>query len=77
MDQHTLADVCQWWPMGGKPCYAPAALVLMRPSGQTLGFICAAHREVWGAQVRGGYVVLERAEWEARGAGYHGRELGG
>lgn len=73
----TLADYCQWWPMGDRPCYALAALVLVRPSGRTLGFTCAAHRDAWADQVHGGYVVLERAEWEARGAGYRGTELGG
>jgi hypothetical protein len=63
--------------MGGRPCYAPAGLVLVRPGGQTLGFSCAAHREAWAGQVHGGYMVLEREEWEARGAGYRGAMLGG
>ena len=39
-----LADFCEWLPDGsGQPCYAPAALVLVRPSGHTLRFTCAEH----------------------------------
>jgi hypothetical protein len=72
-----LADFCQWWPMGGRPCYAPAGLVLVWPSGQTLGFTCRAHREAWAGQVRGGYLVRERPAWEAGGAGYRGLAPGG
>ena len=59
-----------------RPCYAPAALVLVRPSGQTVGFSCAAHAPPWAGRIHGKYRVLERAEWEAGGAGYRGRELG-
>ena len=51
--QPSLADLCQWWPMGGQPCYASAGLVLVRPSGRTLGFTCAGHREAWAGQVHG------------------------
>ena len=72
-----LADFCLWWPMGGRPCYAPASLVLVRPSGETLRFSCAEHRDAWASRIRGRYVVLERPEWEVRGAGYRGAELGG
>lgn len=73
----SLADYCLWWPLGGKPCYALAELVLVRPGGQTLGFTCAAHRDAWAEQIHGAYRMLERAEWEARGAGYRGMMLGG
>ena len=47
------------------------------PSGQTVGFTCAAHAPAWAGRICGRYLVLERAEWEARGAGYRGVELGG
>ena len=76
--QRTLADFCQWWPEGERrPCYAQAGLVLVRPSGQTVGFTCPDHAPAWASQIQGPYRVLERDEWEARGAGYRGVELGG
>lgn len=76
--QRTLPDFCEWLPEGGhQPCYAAAALVLIRPSGVTLRFSCAEHREAWAARIQGRYLVLEQEEWEARGAGYRGRGLGG
>jgi hypothetical protein len=46
-------------------------------SGETLRFSCAEHREAWAGRIRGRYLVLERDEWEARGAGYRGPMLGG
>jgi hypothetical protein len=76
--QKSLADFCEWWPLGEpRPCYAQAELVIVRPSGETLGFSCRAHREGWADRIRGEYLVLERAEWESRGAGYRGKMLGG
>jgi hypothetical protein len=76
--QTTLADFCQWWPVGeARPCYAPAGLVLVRPSGETLRFTCAEHLPAWANQIQGKYRVFERDEWEARGAGYRGKMLGG
>jgi len=73
-----LADFCQWWPEGKRrPCYAPAGLVLVRPSGHTLRLTCAAHSPAWASQIQGPDRVLERDEWESRGAGYRGAELGG
>ena len=76
--QRDLADFCEWWPEDTRcPCYAQASFVLVRPSGETLGFTCTAHVPAWAGQVRGRYLVLERAEWEARGRGYRGRMLGG
>ena len=76
--QRTLADYCEWLPEGTRrPCYAPASLVLVRPSGDTLRFTCAEHLPAWATHVRGQYTVLERDEWEARGGGYRGRTLGG
>jgi hypothetical protein len=73
-----LADYCEWLPDGSRrPCYAPAALVLVRPDGETLRFSCAEHRDAWAARIRGPYLVLGRDEWEARGAGYRGVMLGG
>jgi hypothetical protein len=72
-----LADYCQWWPLGGAPCYASAAFVLVRPSGETLGFSCAAHRDAWTGQVQNAHVVLDRAASEAKGRGYLGLMLGG
>jgi hypothetical protein len=71
--RRTLADYCEWWPLGElRPCYAPATLVLVRPSGETLTFSCAAHRDGWAARIQGRYLVLERDEWEASGGGYRG-----
>lgn len=58
-------------------CQAPAALVLVRPSGETLGFTCGEHLPGWATRIQGRYLVLERDEWEARGAGYRGGALGG
>jgi hypothetical protein len=76
--QSTLADFCQWRPEGEhRPCYAPARLVPGRPGGQTVGFTCAAHAPAWAGRIHGKYRVLERAEWEAQGAGYRGPHLGG
>jgi hypothetical protein len=76
--QRQLAYYCQWLPDGSRqPCYAPAAFVLVRPSGETLTFSCEAHREAWAAQIRGKYEVLERTEWERQGRGYRGPHLGG
>jgi hypothetical protein len=73
-----LADLCQWWPVGTRrPCYAQASLVLVRPSGETLRFTCTDHLPAWAGQIHGQYLVLERDEWEARGAGYRGEMLGG
>ncbi len=73
-----LADYCEYLPDGSRrPCYAPATLVLVRPGGQTIRFSCAEHREAWATRIQGRYLVLERAEWEARGSGYRGVELGG
>jgi hypothetical protein len=51
--------------------------VLVRPSGETLRFTCAEHAPTWASRILGKYVVLERDEWEARGAGYRGKMLGG
>jgi len=76
--QRSLAKYCQWWPVGDpNPCYAPATFVFLRLSGETLRFTCRAHRDAWASRIRGPYLVLERAEWEVRGAGYCGVELGG
>jgi hypothetical protein len=76
--QRELADFCEWWPEGQpRPCYAPASLVLVRPSGETLGFTCAEHAPAWANRIQGRYDVLERDEWEARGRGYRGGMLGG
>jgi hypothetical protein len=76
--QPELADHCEWLPDGSRrPCYAPASLVLVRPAGQTLRFTCREHLPAWASRIRGRYLVLERDEWEARGAGYRGRMLGG
>jgi hypothetical protein len=76
--QNELADYCEWWPLGeARPCYAPAGLVLVRPSGETLRFTCAEHLPAWATRIRGTYLVLERAEWEAQGAGYRSKMLGG
>ena len=73
-----VAHFCEWRPEGERrPCYAPAGLVLVRPSGQTLASTCAAHAAAWAGQIHGAYRVLERAEWEALGAGYRGPQLGG
>jgi hypothetical protein len=51
--------------------------VLVRPSGETLSFTCADHLAAWETRIWGRYIVLERDEWEARGAGYRGTMLGG
>jgi len=76
--QRTLADFCEWLPDGShRPCYAPAALVLVRPSGERLRFTCADHLPAWAARIQGPYLVLERDEWVARGRGYRGPMLGG
>jgi hypothetical protein len=60
-----------------QPCYAPASLVLVRPSGETLAFSCADHLPAWASRIQGRYLVLEREEWKAWGAGYRGPALGG
>jgi hypothetical protein len=76
--QITLADFCERWPEGqARPRYPPAGLVLVRPSGETPRFTCAEHAPTWASRVQGKYLVLERDEWEARGAGCRGRMLGG
>ena len=49
----------------------------MWPSGETLDFSCAEHREAWATRIRGRYVVLEGDEWVGRGRGYRGPMLGG
>jgi hypothetical protein len=73
-----LAGYCELLPDGSRrSCYAPAPLVLVRPDGETLRFSCAEHREAWATRIQGRYLVLERDEWEARGAGYRGPMLGG
>jgi len=46
-------------------------------SGHTLRFTCAGHAPAWAGCIHGRYLVLERKEWEARGAGYRGLQLGG
>jgi hypothetical protein len=50
---------------------------LVRPNGEALWFTCVDHKDAWASRIHGRYIVLERDEWEARGAGYRGRELGG
>ena len=76
--QPSLADFCEWLPNGSRrPCYALASLVLVRPNGEDLRFSCVEHRDAWASRIRGPYLVLERDEWEARGAGYRGAMLGG
>jgi len=73
-----LAAYCEWWPEAEEhPCYAPASVVLVRPSGETLRFSCIEHGPGWAARILGEYRVLDLAEWEARGAGYRGVHLGG
>jgi hypothetical protein len=73
-----LLGYCEYLPAGGRrPCYAPAPLVLVRPDGETLRFTCADHLPAWATRIQGRYLVLERDEWEARGAGYRGVMLGG
>jgi hypothetical protein len=67
------ADYCLWLPDGSRqPCYAPASLVLVRPSGDTLGFSCAEHRDAWATRIQGRYDVLTRG-----GAGRKRRHCGG
>ena len=74
----TLAAYCEYVPEGGRrPGYAPGSLVLVRPSGETLRFTCADHLAAWASRLQGRYLVLERAEWEARGRGCRGVMLGG
>jgi hypothetical protein len=47
-----LADWCEFLPEGSRrPCYAPAALVLVRPSGETVRFTCADHLPAWASQI--------------------------
>jgi hypothetical protein len=76
--QQTLADFREWLPNGSRqPCHAAAGLVLVRPSGHTLRFTCAAHAPAWAARIHGRYLLLEREEWEAQGGGYRGPALGG
>ena len=76
--QRSLADYCQYLPDGShQPCYGLASPVLVRPSGETLRFTCADHLPAWATRIQGRYLVLERDEWEARGAGYRGVMLGG
>jgi hypothetical protein len=76
--QRDLADYCLFLPDGSRqPCYAPAELVIVRPGGDTLAFSCAEHRDTWASRIQGRYDALARGEWEARGAGYRGAELGG
>ncbi len=76
--QPELPWFCEWWPLGSAaPCYAPAEFLLVRPSGETLRFTCAAHRDAWAERVRGASSVLERTAWEAQGGGYRGQMLGG
>ena len=73
-----LAERCEWWPVGEPhPCCGPATFVLARPSGETLRFTCRAHRDALASRIRGPYLVLERAEWAAWGAGSREVELGG
>jgi hypothetical protein len=75
--QRELADYCEWWLEDiRRPCHAPASLVLVRPSGETLGFTCAEHAPAWAGRIQGRYLMLDRAEWEARGSGYRGMMLG-
>jgi hypothetical protein len=58
--QRTLADNCEYLPDGSRqPCYAPAGLVLVRPTGLTLRFSCAEHLPAWATRIRGAYIVLE------------------
>ena len=77
-DARELADYCEWLPDGSRqPCYAPASLVLVRPSGDTLRFTCGEHAPAWESQIHGKYVLLERDEWEVQGGGYRGPALGG
>ena len=39
-----LPDYCEWLPDGNRqPCYAPARLVLVCPSGETLRCSCTEH----------------------------------
>ncbi len=76
--QRDLAGYCEFLPDGSRrPCYAPAAFVLVRPGGQTLRFSCADHLPAWASRIRGRYLVVEREEREQSGAGYRGAELGG
>jgi hypothetical protein len=76
--QRDLAGYCEYLPDGSRqPCYAQASLVLVRPSGETLRFTCREHLPAWATRIQGRYLVLERDEWEARGAGYRGAGLGG
>ncbi len=73
-----LADYCEYVPDGSRrPCYAPATLVLVRPSGEDIRFSCTEHLPAWASRIQGRYLVLERDEWEARGVGYRGPMLGG
>ena len=51
--------------------------VIVRPSGETLRFACRAHRDAFADRIQGPHQVLERTEWEVRGAGYRGPGLGG
>ena len=75
--QRTLDDYCLYLPDDSRrPRYAPAALVLVLPSGETLMFSGADHLPAWVTQIRGRYLELERDEREARGAGYGGADTG-
>jgi hypothetical protein len=75
--QTQLADFCEWFLEDThRPCYAPARMVLVRPSGETLRFTREEHAPAWANRVQGAYELLERAEWIRRGAGYRGWMLG-
>lgn len=64
-----LPDFCEWVPDSSRwPCYAPAALVLVRPGGETLRFV-PRHLSAWPSRIQGRYLMLERDEWEARRCG--------
>jgi len=76
--QPSFPDYCLWWPAGEpEPCYNDAAFVLLRSSGEWLAFSCGAHRVNWAGRMGEDCLVLDRGEWEARGAGYRGAHLGG
>ncbi len=73
----TAADCCEFWlEETRRPCYEQTSFVLVRPSGETLGFSCAEQLPAWADLIRGKYLALGLAAWRAQGSGYRGWMLG-
>lgn len=63
-------QLCEFWPEGGRPCYAPAEWSVITPWWSALYHACEVHRDVVEQGVAVAHRVVRVEEWRASLRGY-------